>query len=104
MQLAFFLIEILLPLSAIGFSIAVWPPPVARSAARFAGVAGAIVMIALIGAISLTGRWPGGAIVIRDPGLQRILAQPAGQVARIEISAGEKDLVFRHRVGGRMAG
>ena len=57
-------------------------------------------MIALIGAISLTGRWPGGGIVSRDPGLQRILTQPAGQVERIEISAGEKDLVFRHRSEG----
>ena len=75
-------------------------PPVTRSAARFAGVAGAIAMIALIGAISLTGRWPTGEIVLPDPEVRGILAVPADQVARIQVSAGEKDLVFRHRSEG----
>ena len=76
------------------------PPPVTRSAARFAGVAGAIAMIALIGAISLTGHWPTGEIVLPDPKVRGILAVPADQVARIQISAGAKDLVFRHRPEG----
>ena len=69
-------------------------PLVTRSAPRFAGVAGAIAMVALIGAISLTGRWPGGAIVLRDPEVRGILAVPADQVARVQVSTGEKDLVF----------
>ena len=66
-----------------------------RSAARFAGVAGAVVMIALIGAISLTGHWPTSGALNR-PEVRGILAVPADQVARIEVSAGEKDFVFRH--------
>jgi hypothetical protein len=78
----------------------VTPPPVIRSAARFAGVAGAIVMIALIGAISLTGHWPTGAIVSPNPEVRRILIEPADQVARIQISAGEKDFVFQRRPEG----
>ncbi len=75
-------------------------PPLTRSAARFAGVAGAIAMIALIGAISLTGRWPTGEIILPDPEVRGILAVPADQVARIQVSIGEKDLVFRHRSEG----
>jgi len=75
-------------------------PPVTRSAARFAGVAGAIAMIALIGAISLTGRWPTNEIVLPDPEVRGILAVPADQVARIQVSTGEKDLVFQHRPEG----
>jgi hypothetical protein len=75
-------------------------PPVMRSAARFARVAGAIAMIALIGAISLTGRWPTGAIVLPDPEVRGILAVPADQVARIQVSTGKKDLVFQHRSEG----
>jgi hypothetical protein len=75
-------------------------PPVTRSAARFAGIAGGIVMIALIGAISLTGHWPTGEIVSHNPEVRRILALPSNQVARIQISAGEQDLVFQHRPEG----
>ena len=74
--------------------------PVTRSAARFAGVAGAIAMIALIGAISLTGRWPTGEIILPDPEVRGILAVPADQVARIQVSTGGKDLVFQHRPEG----
>jgi hypothetical protein len=73
---------------------------VTRSLTRFAGVAGAIAMIALIGAISLTGRWPTGAIVLPDPEVRGIVAIPADQVARIQVSTGEKDLVFQHRPEG----
>lgn len=53
-------------------------------------------MIAMIGAISLTGRWPTGEIILPDPQVRGILTVPADQVARIQVSAGEKDLVFRH--------
>jgi Domain of unknown function (DUF4340) len=75
-------------------------PPITRSAARFVGVAGAIAMIALIGAISLTGRWPTGEIILPDPEVRGILAVPANQVAHVQVSIGEKDLVFRHRSEG----
>jgi hypothetical protein len=75
-------------------------PPVTRSAARFVGVAGAIAMIALIGAISLTGHWPTGEIILPDPEVRGILAVPADQVARIQVSTGGKDLVFQHRPEG----
>jgi hypothetical protein len=75
-------------------------PPVTRPAARFAGVAGAIAMIALIGAISLTGRWPTGEIILPDPEVRGIVAVPADQVARIQVSTGEKDLVFQPRPEG----
>jgi Domain of unknown function (DUF4340) len=71
-----------------------------RSAARFLGLAGAIAMIALIGAISLTGRWPTGEIILPDPVVRGILAVPADQVALIQVSTGEKDLVFRHPSDG----
>ena len=70
-----------------------------RSAARFAGVTGAVVMIALIGAISLTGRWPTGG-ALKRPEARGILPVPADQVARVQVSVGEKDLVFRHRPEG----
>ena len=70
------------------------------SAARFAGVAGAIAMIALIGAISLTGRWPSGEIILPAPEVRGILAVPADQVAHVQVSVGAKDLVFRHRSEG----
>jgi Domain of unknown function (DUF4340) len=76
-------------------------PSMTRSAARFAGVAGAIAMIALIGAISLTGRWPGGAIVLPAPDVRGILAVPPDQVARVQVSAGEKGLVFLRGSEGR---
>ena len=98
MQLTFFLIEILLPLSVMVFGIAVWRP--ADACPRFAGVAGAIAMIALIGAISLTGRWPSGEIILPAPEVRGILAVPADQVALVQVSAGAKDLVFRHRSDG----
>ncbi len=67
-----------------------------RSATRFAGVAGAIAMIALIGAISLTGRWPTGSIVLPNPEVRGIISMPPDQVARIQVSAGEKNLIFEH--------
>jgi hypothetical protein len=70
-----------------------------RPAARLAGITGAVVMIALIGAISLTGRWPTGG-ALKPPEVRGILAAPADQVARIQVSVGEKDLVFRHRPEG----
>jgi hypothetical protein len=57
-------------------------------------------MIALIGAISLTGRWPTGSIVLPDPEVRGIVAMPADQVARIQVSTGEKDFVFQHRPEG----
>ncbi|MFL5281248.1 MAG: DUF4340 domain-containing protein [Rhodopila sp.] len=75
-------------------------PPMKGSAARFAGIAGAFVMIALIGAISLTGRWPTGQIISPAPENKGILTVPADQVARIQASIGGKDLVFQHRPEG----
>ena len=48
-------------------------------------------MIALIGAISLTGRWPTGEIIIPNPEVRGILAVPANQVSHIQVSVGEKD-------------
>jgi hypothetical protein len=75
-------------------------PPMMRSATKFVGVAGAIAMIALIGAISLTGRWPTGEIILPDPEIRGILAVPSDQVAHIQVSAGEKDFVFRHQQEG----
>jgi uncharacterized protein DUF4340 len=75
-------------------------PAMTHSAARFAGVAGAVAMIALIGAISLTGRWPTGEIILPNPEIRGILAVPANEVAHIQVSTGEKDLVFRHQSEG----
>jgi len=75
-------------------------PPMTSSAARFAGIAGAIAMVALIGAISLTGRWPTGKIILPDPEVRGIVAVPADQVARIQVSTDGKDLVFQHRSEG----
>ena len=94
-RLTFFLIRN--PAAALGDGVrhrGLATPPVTRSAARFAGVAGAIAMVALIGAISLTGRWPSGESFFRDPEVRGILAVPADQVAHVQVSIGEKDLVF----------
>lgn len=70
-----------------------------RPAARFAGITGAVVMIGLIGAISMTGRWPTGAPLER-PEVKGILAVSADQVARVQLSVGEKDLILQHRPAG----
>jgi hypothetical protein len=91
------------PAAALGDDVrdrGVAPPPVRRPGARFAGIAGAIVMIALIGAISFTGHWPTGAIVSPNPEVRRILTEPAEQVARIQISSGDRDFVLRRRPEG----
>jgi hypothetical protein len=74
--------------------------PVTRAVARFAGIAGAIAMVLLLGAISLTGSWPTGEIILPDPEIRGILGVPADQVARIQVSTGGKDLVFQHRPEG----
>ena len=57
------------------------------SAARFAGIAGAFVMIALIGAISLTGRWPSGQIISPAPENKGILPVPADPFSATRLSS-----------------
>ena len=70
-----------------------------RSRGRYFGFAAAALMVALIGGISLTGKWPTGAIS-EHPSAKGILALPADQVARIEVSAGDKQIVLRPRQTG----
>lgn len=69
------------------------------AAGRFFAVAAAVLMVALIGGITLTGKWPTGEIVAPHTA-KGILAIPAEQVARAEVSTGEKDMVFQHGPGG----
>jgi hypothetical protein len=71
-----------------------------RGAATYAGIGAAGLMIALIGAISLTGEWPTSGWLVH-PGVKGILDLPSAQVRRLEISAAEKDVVaFEHRASG----
>jgi hypothetical protein len=72
---------------------------VRRGAARAGGFAAALLMVALIAGISLTGRWPKDSPLER-PAARGVLALAPDRVARIEISAGEKDIVFEHRPTG----
>src|SRR5262245_54139593 len=59
-------------------------------------------MIALIGAISWTGKWPVSPWLIRssaDP--KGVLELPAALTTRIDVSAGQKDVaVLERRPGG----
>jgi hypothetical protein len=57
-------------------------------------------MIALIGVISWTGRWPTSAW-LNPPHPKGILNLPSAQIARIEVSTGEKNIiVLEHRPTG----
>ncbi len=71
-----------------------------RSLANVTGFAAAFLMIALIGAMSLTGRWPVDAPL--TPAVPNgILSVPVDQVARIEIAAGDKRFALgRNPAGG----
>jgi hypothetical protein len=69
-----------------------------RGAATCAGIAAAALMIALIGVISWTGKWPVSPWLIRssaDP--KGVLELPAALTTRIEVNAGEKDVVLVER-------
>jgi hypothetical protein len=57
-------------------------------------------MVALIGAISLTGRWPTGEIILPTPEVRGIMTVPTDQVAHIQISTGEKNFGFQHQPEG----
>jgi hypothetical protein len=65
-----------------------------RGGATYAGVAAAALMIALIGAIALTGKWPTSPWLIRTSAeAMGVLELSAALTTRIEVSAGEKDVV-----------
>src|SRR5947209_8894040 len=72
-----------------------------RIAANFAVASVAAGMVAIIGGLSMTGRWPGHA------GLEHfapsgLIATPAGDVARVEVATPAGQTVFQ-RVAGRWA-
>jgi hypothetical protein len=70
-----------------------------RSMASYARIAAAALMIALIGVISLTGKWPTSAW-LNPPRPEGILDLPSAQITRIEVSVGDKVVVFEHRPTG----
>jgi hypothetical protein len=71
-----------------------------RGAATYARIGAAGLMIALMGAILLTGEWPTSGWLVH-PGVKGILDLPSAQVTRVEINAAEKDVVaFEHRASG----
>jgi hypothetical protein len=76
-----------------------------RGGATCTGVAAAALMISLIGAISLTGKWPTSPWLIRpDTDAKGVLALPAALTTRIELGAGDKDVVvLEHPPGGGWA-
>lgn len=67
--------------------------------ARLAGVAAAAVMLAVLGGISFTGRWPTDATLEHLTG-DGIIALPAEQVAHIDIVASGKTVRLDHAGGG----
>jgi hypothetical protein len=73
-----------------------------RSGATYTGVAAAAIMISLIGAISLTGKWPASPWLIRPAtGAKGVLTLPVALTTRIELGAGDKDVVvLQHRPSG----
>lgn len=73
-----------------------------RHGATYTGVAAAALMISLIGTISLTGKWPTSPWLIRSStNAKGVLALPAALTTRIELSAGDKDVVvLEHRPDG----
>jgi hypothetical protein len=71
-----------------------------RGVESYAAIGAAALMIALIGAISLTGEWPTSGWLIH-PAAQGILDIPSGQVTRVEVGAAEHDVTgFEHRASG----
>jgi hypothetical protein len=71
-----------------------------RSMASYARIGAAVLMIALIGAILLTGKWPSSAW-LNPPHPEGILDFPPAQITRIDFSTGDKNvLVFEHRPTG----
>jgi hypothetical protein len=74
-------------------------PAVTRAGGKVAGIAAGCVMVALLAAIALSGEWPTNS-ALEAPKKQGIVSLPANQVSRIEVSAGETDLLFqRERTG-----
>jgi hypothetical protein len=66
---------------------------------KLTGAAAALAMVAVIGGISLTGRWP------RDTSLEQvtgkgILPLASTAIAKVEISGGDKEIAFEHRPSG----
>jgi hypothetical protein len=71
-----------------------------HSLASYARTSAAVLMIALLGAVSLTGRWPTSAW-LNSPHPKGILNLPSAQITRIEVSTGAKNvIVFEHRPTG----
>jgi hypothetical protein len=71
-----------------------------RSMASYARMAAAALMIALIGVISLTGKWPTSAW-LNPPHPEGILDLPSTQITRIEVSSGDRNVVmFEHQPTG----
>lgn len=68
-------------------------------AARVGGFAAGLLMVGLIAGISLSGHWPGSSALVR-PKAEGIVPLAPDRVARVEISTGEKEVLFRHRPGG----
>ncbi|MBV9251290.1 MAG: DUF4340 domain-containing protein [Acetobacteraceae bacterium] len=72
-----------------------------RGGTTYTGIAAAALMIALIGVISWTGKWPVSPWLIRssaDP--KGILELPVALTTRIEINAGQKQVVVLERRPG----
>ncbi|HJS84557.1 MAG TPA: hypothetical protein VJ779_03785, partial [Acetobacteraceae bacterium] len=64
-----------------------------------AGTAAATLVVAMIGAIAITGNWPNDAPLQRTD-RHGIVAVPAQSVARIEITEQDKRIAFDHDPGG----
>jgi hypothetical protein len=62
---------------------------------KLAGFAAAVVMIGVIAALSLTGRWPRSSSLEQVTG-NGILSLSADEVARIAVTAGNQTIVFKH--------
>ena len=72
---------------------------VTHRGSNIVGLVAGCAMVALLAGIALSGRWPTDSALER-PKTQGIVSLPAGQVSRIEVSAGETDLLFRRERTG----
>jgi hypothetical protein len=72
--------------------------------ARLLGFSAALVMVAVIAGLSLTGRWPRSSSLEQVTG-NGLLSLPVDDVARIDVTAGDRTIVFHHpSVGAWLVG
>ncbi len=70
-------------------------PAVSGRLAKIAGFAAAAMMVAVLGGISLTGRWPTDA-TLEHTAREGIITLPTQQVTHIDVVAGERKLRLDH--------